>query len=243
MAQTLAVAAATLDLLASGAIRLEGQFVWGSNTTFLARLRRGAVELLAVYKPQRGERPLWDFPGGTLAAREAAAWHVSDALGWELVPPTVLRRDGPFGPGSLQLFLALDPQRHYFTFGDEEKERLRPVVVFDILVNNADRKAGHVLLGEDGHLWLIDHGVCFHVEPKLRTVIWDFAGQPIPARLLDDVDRFGRDLEGAGPLRSALTDLLAMEEVDALRRRATEIVETGRFPLPGPGRPYPWPLV
>jgi len=200
-----------------------------------------AGERLAVYKPLRGERPLWDFPDGTLAAREVAAWEASQALGWGLVPPTVFRQDGPAGPGSLQLFLDLDPERHYFTFSEQEKEGLRPAAAFDILINNADRKGGHVLLAPDGHVWLIDHGVCFHHEPKLRTVIWDFAEEPIPDTLLRDVDRFRRGL--AGELRSVFADLLSGIEVEALDRRAARILESGTFPMPGPSRPYPWPLV
>ena len=234
---------AARTILATGEIQFEGQFVYGSNHTFLTRVRHPAGERLAVYKPQRGERPLWDFPDGTLAAREVAAWRTSEALGWELVPPTVLRDDGPAGPGSLQLFLDLDPERHYFTFSEEEKPALRAAAVFDLLVNNADRKGGHILLASDGHVWLIDHGVCFHHEPKLRTVIWDFAGEPIPDLLLADVKRFRRSLEASGELRASFVELLSADEVEALGLRAGRIVERARFPMPGPGRPYPWPLV
>ncbi len=217
--------------------------MWGSNHTFLTRLQHASGELLAVYKPQRGERPLWDFPDGTLAAREVAAWRTSEALGWHLVPPTVLRPDGPAGPGSLQLFLDLDPERHYFTFSDDEKPLLRPAAVFDLLINNADRKGGHILLAPDRHVWLIDHGVCFHQEPKLRTVVWDFAGEPIPDALLQDMDRFRRGLAADGELRTSLSDLLSSEEVEALVHRAAGIVQLAEFPFPSDGRPYPWPLV
>jgi len=222
---------------------VEGQFVWGSNYTFLARLHHPTGELQAVYKPQRGERPLWDFPDGTLAGREVAAFRTSELLGWRLVPPTVLRPDGPLGPGSLQLYLELDPEHHYFTFSDDEKQRLRPGALFDVLVNNADRKGGHILLDGGGHVWLIDHGVCFHEEDKLRTVIWDFAGEAVPGPLLAAVDRFGRDLSGETIVRATFESLLAPQEVAALRRRAAWIVERGIFPFPGEGRPYPWPLV
>jgi hypothetical protein len=230
-------------ILAEGTIRLEGQFVWGSNYTFLARLHHAAGEVMAVYKPQAGERPLWDFPDGTLAAREVAAWQTSEALGWQLVPPTVLRPDGPAGAGSLQLFLDLDPERHFFTFDSAEKQRLRPAAVFDALINNADRKAGHILMAPDGHVWLIDHGVCFHHEAKLRTVLWDFAGEPIPEALLADVNRFARDLERDSRLRAAFDTLLSAEEIAALQSRASLIVRQGMFPYPGEGRPYPWPLL
>jgi len=231
------------DLLATAPLQVEGQFLWGSNYTFLARLQVPDGELSAVYKPARGERPLWDFPEGTLAQREVAAYLTSQALGWDLVPPTVLRADGPLGPGSLQLYVAADPERHYFTFTDDEKDRLRPVALFDVLVNNADRKSGHVLLDAQGHLWLIDHGVCFHVEPKLRTVVWDFAGQPVPAELIAVLRRFRERLAPKSPLLGRLEALLTLEEIEALRGRAEAILEHKRFPLPGPGRPYPWPLV
>lgn len=230
-------------MLSTGAITVEGQFVWGSNVTFLSRVTHAAGELLAVYKPQRGERPLWDFPDGSLAAREVAAWRTSELLGWRLVPPTVLRSDGPLGPGSLQAYLDLDPERHYFTFSEAEKSGLRPAVVFDLLINNADRKGGHILIDAQGRVWLIDHGVCFHVEDKLRTVVWDFAGEPIPPPLLQAVERFGRSLAADAAVRAEFESLLTREEVEALSWRAARIGETGTFPLPGEGRPYPWPLV
>lgn len=234
---------AVLATLAKGRIVVEGQFVWGSNFSFLVRVRGEAGELAAVYKPTRGERPLWDFPLGTLGAREVAAYLTSRALGWDLVPPTLLRRDGPAGPGSLQLYVEADPERHYFTFTPEEKERLRPAAAFDALINNADRKGGHVLLAPDGRLWLIDHGVCFHEEDKLRTVIWDFAGQPIPPALLADLSAIPRGLAADGDLRRELDDLLTPGEIAALLRRAERLLREQRFPLPGPTRPYPWPPV
>jgi len=232
-----------LPLLSNGALELKGQFVWGSNYTFLVQVSLGGQVAPAVYKPARGERPLWDFPEGSLAQREVAAYVVSRGLGWDLVPPTVLRPDGPAGPGSLQLFVDADPERHYFTFSDEEKRRLRPAAAFDLLVNNADRKAGHVLLGEQGHLWLIDHGVCFHPEDKLRTVIWDFIGEAIPGDLLDDIRSFHRALADGAALQHELEGLLSPEEVAALRARAEWLIRSKRFPPPGDGRPYPWPLV
>jgi hypothetical protein len=230
-----------LDLLTRGEIRLEGQFMWGSNYTFLTTVSADGREIRAVYKPQRGERPLWDFPDGTLAAREAAAYLTSAALGWDLVPPTVLRRDGPAGPGSLQFFLDIDPERHVFTFSDDERQRLRPVVAFDVLVNNADRKGGHILLGPDGHIWLIDHGVCFHEEDKLRTVLWDFAGEAMPSDLVQDIESFADGL--AKNRWPQFDELLTPDEVRAMRSRAERLLAEGRFPLPDSSRPYPWPLV
>lgn len=232
-----------LPLLSTGALELKGQFVWGSNYTLLVQVSLRGRIVPAVYKPARGERPLWDFPEGSLAQREVAAYVVSRALGWDLVPPTVLRPDGPAGPGSLQLFVDAHPERHYFTFSDEEKQRLRPAAAFDLLVNNADRKAGHVLFGEHGHLWLIDHGVCFHAEDKLRTVIWDFIGEAIPADLLDDIRSFHRALADDAALQHELGGLLSPEEVAALGARADWLIRSKRFPPPGDGRPYPWPLV
>jgi uncharacterized repeat protein (TIGR03843 family) len=234
---------AILETLTRGDLRVEGQFLWGSNYTFLAVAVGPAGEIRAVYKPQRGERPLWDFPYGSLAGREVAAYRTSATLGWDLVPPTVLRRDGPAGPGSIQQFLDLDPERHVFTFTEEEQQRLRPVAAFDYLVNNADRKGGHILLAPDGHIWLIDHGVCFHAEDKLRTVLWDFAGEPIPPDLLGDLERFAQGLIPGGPLTAQFEDLLDRDEVEALRRRAERLVTHPTFPEPGPGRPYPWPLI
>jgi uncharacterized repeat protein (TIGR03843 family) len=232
-----------LRILTSGELELSGRFVWGSNYTFLVNVTSENVEVPAVYKPAQGERPLWDFDYGTLSAREVAAYVTSHALGWDLVPPTVLRSDGPAGPGSLQLYVEADPERHYFTFSDEEKRRLRPVVVFDCLVNNADRKGGHVLLDPKDHLWLIDHGLCFHAEDKLRTVIWDFAGEPIPKALLQDVDRWRSHLQRQDELTAAYQALLSDDEIEALISRATRLLDSARFPTPDSHRPYPWPLV
>ena len=232
-----------LPILSTGALELKGQFVWGSNYTFLVQASLGSEIVPGVYKPARGERPLWDFPEGTLAQREVAAFVVSRALGWDLVPPTVLRTDGPAGPGSLQLFVDADPERHYFKFSEAEKQRLRPVALFDLLINNADRKGGHVLLGESDHLWLIDHGVCFHVEDKLRTVIWDFVGEPIPGELLAGLRTFRRALKDNAAIQAELAALLSASELAALQARAGRLLRLKRFPPPGAGRPYPWPLV
>ena len=232
-----------VDVLQTSPLNLLGQFVWGSNYTFLVTLEHASGAVPAVYKPAKGERPLWDFPAGTLATREVAAYLCSQALGWDLVPPTVLRADGPLGPGSLQLFVDADPEQHYFTFRAEDKQRLRPVAIFDWVINNADRKSGHILLAPGGHLWLIDHGVCFHAEDKLRTVVWDFVGEPIPPPLMDDLARFEHMLESDSPLTHSLVPLLQEEERTALRLRVQRLRAGMRFPPPGRGRPYPWPLV
>ncbi|MDY6845841.1 MAG: SCO1664 family protein, partial [Chloroflexota bacterium] len=177
-----------LSALRDGEMRLDGQFIYGSNYTFLAICTFGDKELKAVYKPIQGEQPLWDFPIKTLGRREVAAYLVSEALGWKLVPPTVFRLEGaPMGPGSVQLFIEHDPNIHFFTFGKKKKRQFQKVMAFDLLINNADRKGGHFLLDPNGDLWLIDHGISFHKEDKLRTVLWDYAGQPIPQEILIDI--------------------------------------------------------
>ncbi|HRN50862.1 MAG TPA: SCO1664 family protein [Anaerolineales bacterium] len=225
----------------TGELTLEGQFTWGSNYTFLVRV---GAELEGVYKPVKGEQPLWDFPSETLAGREVAAYLLSEALGWTLVPPTVLRTDGPFGPGSLQLRVAHDPELHYFTFEDAVRQQLRPAAVFDLLANNADRKGGHILLGEDGHLWLIDHGICFHEDTKLRTVIWDFAGEPIPDDLLESVRQLQPKLAAGSPLAEAMAAYLSPAELEALRQRAAALLAQPNFPHPPEDERYmPWPPV
>jgi len=230
-----------LRLLREGELELLGLLPRSSNYTFLARLRGGSDPVLAVYKPRAGETPLWDFPEGTLCRREVAAHVLAEALGWPNVPPTILR-DGPHGEGSVQLFLEFDPSRHYLTMREERPEDFRRIALFDVVANNADRKSGHCLLSSDGDLFVIDHGVCFHDEPKLRTVIWDFVGEEIPADLRADLGRVGVGLE-RGQLRERLGDLLLPAEIRAAERRIVDLLEDGRFPEPGPGRPYPWPIV
>ena len=177
-----------LDLLTRGKLQPQGLLPWGSNYTFLVRITLDDVETAAIYKPREGERPLWDFPDGTLCQREVAAFVVSQALGWLIVPPTILR-DGPHGIGMVQFYIDCNPEEHYFTLQEETRfhGQFKQIALFDLLVNNADRKAGHCLRDENDHIWAIDHGVCFAVEPKLRTVIWEFAGQPIPDQLVNNL--------------------------------------------------------
>lgn len=233
-----------LKTLREGRVELEGQFILGSNSTFFARISLDEMEMLAVYKPARGEQQLWDFPYRSLCRREVAAFVVSEALGWNLVPPTVYRRDAPLGVGSLQQFIEHDPNYYFFNFSIEDRQRLRPAAVFDLLVNNADRKGGHVIKDKLGHLWLIDHGVCFHPENKLRTVLWEFVGEAIPPGLLADIQRIIEELDVNGSLRSNLKGLLRKAEVQALQARARQIILHPYFPEPEKGRlPYPWPLV
>lgn len=229
--------AKTLSLLAQGEMEIKGRMPWSSNGTFLVGLCRGEATADAVYKPLRGERPLWDFPPG-LYRREVAAFRLSEALGWGIVPATVLRHEGPLGQGSLQLFVEADFSQHYFTLleSEEHHDQLRRMAVFDLLANNADRKSGHCLLGPSGHIWGIDHGVCFHSQPKLRTVIWDFAGDPLDQTLRADVSRVAAD-------PPPLDDLLSPAEVTAFARRTSAVARLACLPDPGPERLYPWPMV
>ncbi len=237
-----------LHLMQNGTVEIEGLLPWSSNYTFLVRVCDGAQELGAVYKPQRGERPLWDFPQGSLCLRELAAFIVSEALDWHIVPPTVLR-EAQHGPGTIQLYIDHDPARHYFTIeGDETvRSQLQRIALLDIIINNADRKAGHVLIQEDGEvprLWGIDHGICFHEDPKLRTVIWEFGGTPIPDDMRADLEGFRSRLEdGADDLATRLGQLLSAAETEALHRRLSRAINRPNFPQPGAGRHYPWPPV
>jgi hypothetical protein len=234
----------TIKILHTGQLELVGQFTWGSNYTFLVKVKLDGEEIEAVYKPRRGERPLWDFPDETLAGREVAAYMVSEALGWDLVPPTVFREDGPYGAGSLQLRVDHDSNLHYFNFDEATRQRLRPAALFDLLVNNADRKGGHILLDKAGKIWLIDHGVCFHTEPKLRTVVWDFVGEPIPEDLLDDIRAFASGLDAKSELRMQLAAYLSEEEIGAMQTRAKELLSARHYPaIPEDQRAVPWPLV
>ena len=230
-------AEAAREVLARGDVRVKGRMPWSSNATFLVEVTLEGTSALAIYKPERGERPLWDFPAG-LFRREIAAYLLSEALGWSLVPLTI-RREGPYGEGSLQLFVDADFEQHYFTLREDEArhERLRRICAFDLVANNADRKGGHCLLA-DGTIYAIDNGLCFHVEPKLRTVIWDFAGDPIPEDVRGDLGRLA-----TGPLPPAIGELLEPTEAAALLERARAVAATERFPADRTGHRYPWPLV
>jgi len=233
-----------LNILEQGDISITGEFLWGSNYTFAVEISSGDQVLQGVYKPTRGERPLWDFPRATLAHREVAAYLVSEALGWSFVPPTIFRDDGPIGPGSLQLHIDHDPEYNYFSFSKTDLQQLRPVAIFDYLINNADRKGSHVLFDQDGQMWLIDHGISFHQEQKLRTVIWDFAGDPIPEQLCSDLVQFeGQLLEGTH-FHDRLGQYLVAQEITALAKRTRYLIASKKYPDSHPNRrPYPWPPV
>ncbi len=254
-----------LDVLRDGTMVVEGRMPWSSNATFLVTLHPCTSPILldegkrdsesdteeglpplapnairGIYKPGKGERPLWDFPNG-LFRREVAAYELSAWLGWDVIPRTVARA-GEYGKGSVQTFIDADFAKHYFTFLEDESwhHQLRTMATFDVLANNADRKGGHVLLDGAGHLWGIDNGLCFHDEPKLRTVIWDFAGEAVPEALLADVTRLADASDGD---LGDLVTLLDETELAAMRRRAQRLIGRGELPAPQSDHAYPWPLV
>jgi hypothetical protein len=222
-----------------GELQILGLLPASSNYTFLARVKDDAGTLV-VYKPRRGETPLWDFLQGTLCQRETAAHLVAQAAGWSFVPPTILA-DGPLGIGAVQLFIDHDPSVTAFKLAADHEGELKQIAVFDLIANNADRKAGHIFVDSTGRVWGVDHGLCFNAEPKLRTVLWDYVGDPIPAEELQAVSRLHRAIEnGTIP---HLEELLLTEEVKALKTRAERVLELGAFPPPGSGRAYPWPPI
>lgn len=234
-----------MSLLHDGEMTVRGLLPGSSNYTFLADICNDRFEGLAVYKPRQGETPLWDFPHGTLYQREMAAFQISQALGWGLVPPTVTRV-GPYGKGAVQFFVDADFSQHYFSFRDEPElaPTLMRVAAFDIVINNADRKGGHTLRDHGGRVWAIDHGVCFHTQPKLRTVIWEFAGLPVPADICNDLGAFLVSINSGDSLATDLHTRLSESEVRAVVRRTERLLAAGQFPEPDSNRrSYPWPLV
>ncbi|MGH9222990.1 MAG: SCO1664 family protein [Acidimicrobiales bacterium] len=228
-----------LTVLAEGEISVRGRLPWSSNGTFLVDLCLDGETSHAVYKPHRGERPLWDYPSG-LYRREVAAYVVSEWLGWGIVPETLERVDGPLGPGSLQRFVDADFDEHYFTLLErpEHHDLLKAICAFDLLINSGDRKSGHCLVAED-RIWGIDNGLCLHEHPKLRTVIWDFEGQPIPPERMEDV----RSVALAVAPPAELAPLISPAEWDALIARAAAMVRHPVFPPARSARAFPWPLV
>ncbi len=228
-------------ILRTGEVELLGRMPWSSNATFIVVVRGAAGELLAIYKPRIGERPLWDFEEGSLCKREVAAAQVAELLGWPLVPDTVLRDDLPHGVGSLQVFLDHDPDEHYFNLLSDHTDVFRRFGVFDVVVNNTDRKSGHLLRAATGSIFGIDHGVCFHEHWKLRTVIWEFGGEQLPVALLSDLEclsgRLRNDDHGLG-------DLISPAEMAAMIVRVDDLLANKHFPIgQNDHRHYPWPLV
>jgi uncharacterized repeat protein (TIGR03843 family) len=260
--------ARALALLEHGELELEGRLVDASNTTLRGFISQGGYRARCVYKPVRGERPLWDFPDGTLAARELAAYLISDATGWDLVPPTVLR-DGPLGEGMCQIWVdepdeapalvgfvpavrlpegwmrvadARDGDGTRYLLAHADHAGLARMALFDVVVNNADRKGGHILCTGDGHLYGVDHGVCFHAEDKLRTVLWGWIDRPVPAAELEVLADLRADLDAA--LGERLAALLSAAELRATTERIDRLRTAGRFPGPAPGWPaVPWPPI
>lgn len=232
------------EYLLKGDFEIEGQFMWGSNYTFLSELSYQDQKFKTVYKPVGGERPLWDFPSETLARREVAAYLVSEAGSWHFVPPTVFRQEGPNGPGSLQFFIDHDPEYHYFTFSSEDKQRLSQIALFDAVINNTDRKGGHVIMDDKNYIWSIDHGVCFHAQPKLRSVIWDFAGNELSNEDCQKLTDLRNKLKPEESLHKNLGEYLSEEELVAMVSRIDELLTLKIFPNPSQDRhSYPWPPV
>jgi hypothetical protein len=231
-------------LLREGRIKARGLMPDCSNYTYLAHVRGdGGAATLAIYKPAPGETPLDDFPDGTLGKREVAAYLVSASLGWQVVPVTVYRTDGPLGPGSLQQFIAADLQEHYFSLMPARSSDFRTLAAFDVIINNADRKSGHCLLDSEGHIWGVDNGLTFHALPKLRTVIWEFAGEQVPENLRRDAQRLAADLHAGKGWVDDLRQLISGAEIRELAQRAQRVADEGRYPEPTSRWAYPWPLI
>ncbi len=205
----------------------------GSNYTFLAKLRLGDREGFAIYKPKEGEVPLWDFPPGTLYKRECAAYLLSEILGWDFIPLTIIR-EGPYGIGSVQQFIEHDPKQNYYTLNETNGDELRMIACYDLVANNTDRKAGHIIQGLDGKLWGIDQALTFHADTKIRTVIWDFCGEEIPGEHLNSLRDFGQRLATPAGRVKELLELLRPEEVESLHQRLDWVLQERAYPgLPG----------
>lgn len=240
----------SLDELRTGEMEVLGQLVDASNGSLLCRLVPAtdagdqpatAEAPLIIYKPRAGERPLWDFPDGTLSQREVAAYVVAESLGWSIVPPTVWR-DGPVGPGMVQVWVDVDESVDLVALVQSDHQALRRIAVFDALINNGDRKGGHLLPTRDGTIWGIDHGVSFAVDDKLRTVLWQWRGHPIPPSLVSDVEDWLHRMTSGGGALGVLSELLAPEEIEVLLQRGQQLVADGRHPQPSPDWPaIPWP--
>ena len=231
---------AAIDIIRHGEIVSHNLTRQGSNYTFLVKIELEGNDSLAIYKPRDGEAPLWDFPTGTLYKREYAAYLLSQTLGWDIIPFTIIR-DGPYGIGSVQQFVDHDPQQNYYTLEEGCFDQLRVIACFDLVANSTDRKANHLLMGDRGKLWSIDHGLTFHEEMKVRTVIWDFSSEPIPSHLLQSLTELRESLDSSDDSRDKLTNelvaLLPSEEVDALKRRMDWVLEERIFPgLPARNR-------
>ena len=232
-----------LEALERGSLETVGLLPYSSNYAFLATACLDGLEVKAVYKPRRGERPLWDFPPGTLAAREYAAYLISEVGDWRVVPPTVLRSDAPMGEGSVQQFIDHDPNRHYFVLAERRLADFRSLAAFDIVINNADRKGGHVIEDATGRLWAVDHGLSFNLEDKLRTVIWEFSGERLSPELTGRLGVLRDKLSDPDGVGGELSALLSPEESAATLSRTEALIAAGRFPVADSEYRLPWPLV
>ncbi len=232
------------ELLTRGVIEMQGIVPWSSNYTYLVIIKLGEREAYGIYKPQCGERPLWDFETGSLCRREVAAYQLSETLGFPNVPVTVLREDAPQGLGMVQQFIEHKRRENFFTLRDRCREEMQRIALFDALINNTDRKGGHILMDERGVVWAIDHGVTFHEEPKLRTVIWDFMDDPIPEPLLKQLERLRLALKNGEAIRTCLEEMLSRSELRALNTRLNELLRYRVYPSPPEDWPHiPWPPV
>ncbi len=232
------------EFLTRGEIALEGMVPWSSNYTYLVRIQWKEQEEYGIYKPQCGERPLWDFETGSLCKREVAAYELSAFLNFPNVPVTVMRADAPQGLGMVQQFIEHKRRENFFTLRDKCRDEMQRIAVFDALINNTDRKGGHILLDQNGTVWAIDHGVTFHEDPKLRTVIWDFIDDPIPELLLNQLEALRAALKPNEPLRTTLEPLLSRAELRALTLRLNQLLKNRVYPSPPEDWPHiPWPPV
>jgi uncharacterized repeat protein (TIGR03843 family) len=228
-----------LRLLRDGELEVVGRLVDASNATLYCTVELDGVRAPCVHKPIVGERPLWDFPEGTLSDREVAAYAVSEATGWAIVPPTVMR-EGPFGRGMCQLWIDVDESVDLVALARSDRDEIRRIAVLDAVINNADRKGGHLLPTADGHVYGVDHGVCFSIDEKLRTLLWQWRGRPLADDAIDTLHGLARDLQGT--LETRLCELLTPAEVNATRRRVQRLLSTGRHPMPSDDwPPIPWP--
>ena len=228
-----------LRLLRDGELEVIGRLVDASNATLYCTVELDGVRAPCVHKPIAGERPLWDFPEGTLSDREVAAFAVSEATGWAIVPPTVMR-DGPFGRGMCQLWIDVDESVDLVALARSDRDEIRRIAVLDAVINNADRKGGHLLPTVDGHVYGVDHGVCFSIDEKLRTLLWQWRGRPLADDAIETLQELDRDLQGT--LGTRLCELLTPAEVNATRRRVKRLLSTGRHPMPSDDwPPIPWP--
>lgn len=236
--------AEAIPLLETSAVTGGHRMPWGSNYTFLVRLDAGQGKYLqAIYKPRDGERPLYDYPQGTLYLREHATFILSRALGWPNVPYTLVR-EGPYGVGSMQLYIDCDPEITYFDLFEERPEVFLKFALFDVIVNNGDRKAGHCILGEDERIWSIDHGLTFHPIFKLRTVMMEYWGKPIPEALVEEIEGLLQRLRSpADSLTTQLSALVSAQELQALTQRLEALIKEPKLPVMDPYRDIPWPWV